>query len=711
MESLLWLAFLFLPGMAMSEFLALWRKEDSLSIRVAWAFAIGTSFNVALFFMRSFTGLTIIQTMAASVSLSILLLFISAATRRKFSFPKKPCKADIALLLLILVQSAILYSHFEKFPIFPQFRTADFEAHVRIATDYSRGNIPPLHDQLLYYGIYYILSPLLIFSEAEPLILIREGMGILVSLSPLAVYLASHHVFGNPRSALVCVAVWVLGGFVWHGMTLNTGLYPNFYSILSSFWLIAIAVQFARERAWRIGISVTRENSERRLQFPSVSLSFFPILLLMLLNALLSHYTILFIVLLLPLPLFFYARQNQARLSSYFILGSFLLPLAAGFLAFPQIMPVLTGFLTGGAAVPRPTPLSSMIPFPVLSHMVAEITNDFLSIFLLSSIATYAFLLKRRRNTLLYLPIAWLALILVLSPLNDASWRFAFVALAPLTLIGGHSLSKVLPDGFGMRRYETYGRISKALVFSFLVLFPTFFPNSWGATSLAESMTNTYIVAESERADLKAMKWIESQGIPSKQILSVTDSRFLYSELIISRKVLYAPEATVEGGRITWNDPSQVAVFASHNNIRYLILTKVMTEKLGECPMFLEVSLNINSTNVKPSGKVRFDIEHSADRDLTGALVIDDQWFPVQTMNGTQSVIITFFEGEHEVFAAFGSTSTERVKITVSEERGPPIRVGVPRDYCYPFLAFNAYILRVSTVYEDDYVKILKLGG
>ena len=711
-EFLVWLAFLFFPGLAIGEFFALWRKDDPLSIRVAWTFGIGMSFNVALFFLRNFVPLGVLDTTLLSAALASVLLSFSLATRRRFSFPKMPTKTDFAMLHLLLTISAIVFLPFAKFPIFPQFGSVDFQSHVRIIQSYASGNMPALDGQLLYYGYAYLLSPLLAMGNGEPLVLTRQGMAVLVALSPLSVYLVSHRLFNSAKKALSCVIVWVFGG-VWFGVVFNSGLYPNFYSILSSFWLVAISIRFMKDTGFaQVNITV---NGERKFAFDALWLSRFPILVILILNALLSHFTILFTFLLLPAVLFVYGLRHQVLKRGVILLAAFAAPIGIGLALFPQTIPHLFFFLSGSGIPPRPTFLSSLVPFPVLSYMVAEITNDWLSIFLLASLAVYSYLLLRRKgNIMMLIPLALFVLVVTLSPLNTVAWRFAFVALMPLTFIGGYCLSEILPSNYSIKHDYGYGRTLRAVGFFALVLFPIFLPNSWSATSVGSSLTDTSTVADSDMADLKAIRWIQTNIPPSEKLMSVTDSRFGFSELLDVRKIYYAPQERVNGSAFVWNDPSQAGVFAGRNNITYLIVTKVITENLGRCPDNFGVTLRANATSVRPGGRVSFDIQQSSKADLPGALVINDEVVIVETVNGAQNMVIQFNEGptkEFSVFAIFGSASTERMTVSVSDGYGASAQVGLPSDYCWPWYSFNPYTLRVATVYQDDYVKILRLGG
>ena len=716
---LLFVGLLLGSGIAVGEFFKFWRKEDSLIIRLGWAFGLGASFNVFLFFARSFIPITVSQTIALTIVISFLLLAVSMLSRHAFSFPKRPTRHDAGFLFLLAISFTLVFSQFAKFPVFPQFRSDDLELHARIVGDYAAGRIPAIFSQALYYGSTYLVSAFAFLENGEPLVSSRHGIAILVALSPLAIYLAAFHLFGNQKAALTSALLWVIGAYNWHGMVFNSGLYPNFYSILSSFWLLAISIRFMREEGFsKVSVLV---GASPRFSFSSMWFFRLPLLLLVMANALLSHYTIAFVFAILPIILLAYGYAHRVFRRGIVLALSFSLPLVGGFLLFPELPPLMLGFLSGGGFPPRPTFLSSLMPLPVLSHMVAEVTNDWLSLFLLASIFVYSYVVvKKRFSLLLLIPLLLFVFIVVISPLEVISWRYAFMALMPLTPISGYCLSLLLPDRFSFRKSQTYGRIFKVTAFSFLIVFPVFLPNSWSAKSLGESMTDTSVVAASEYADLKAMKWIAA-NLPNKEflpvkILSVSDSRFLYSQLVTSQGIQYAPRELVNGSHFPWNDPSQLAIFAARNGIDYLIVTRVITETLGTCAKTLNIELVANSTSVKPGGEVLFTIAQSASKDLPGALIVNDEWIQIETVNGTQGVTLTFQrEGIFKVSAIFGTTVTERIRVDVVGSNPTPTlgaSVGVPADYCHPWFSMNPYLLgNIKTVYEDEYVRILKLGG
>lgn len=614
------------------------------------------------------------------------LIISIAYLPEKLSFPK-PIRSDIMPFIPVLFIALVELAYFQAFPIFPQFRSADFEQHVRIATDYSHGSVPEISNQVLYYGAEYLLSLGLLLGGI-PMATIRYEMAMLVALSPLWFYLASLKLTGSHRVAWMTSLFYSLTGFVWFGMVFVSGLYVNFYGVLASLLLIVATKDFiARKvRAWSLVL-----------------------LSLALVNAFLSHYTILLIV--PPLVAFALARSRSERVFGRGLLASMMLlvPLGIGALLYQGLISTLFGFLGGGATFLGGTWLSQRIPLPSLSYMVAEVNNDWLTAFLLVPAFTiFVAMLARKPSSERLLLLGWFLVAIGAVPFALISWRFAFVALVPLILMVGPILSLPI-QGIKLKFPK---RLSDPLPLNAvgimaLMFFPVFIP-SWSSTALVAPFADVQ-QADQQIADYEAMRWMSRNipGIQGKMSLSVTDWRFIYSPLFGASEMAYAPDF-----RIIPTDPFSVASLAINQSASYVIVTKEMTIPRFPCNKPFDLTLSANATSVKVGDSVRFDMKSNAKVNASLTLIIEDFGEETGLMNGKAFVVVMFSEeGTYTVYAQLGTMVTYPIKVDVGSNPTPQFAtVGVPERFCDPWFFFTPYSLKGSEiVYENEGAKVFRL--
>ena len=126
-------------------------------------------------------------------------------------------------------------------------------------------------------------------------------MALLVVLSSLLFYSATKRIFSSSRAALICSSIYVLSGTIWFASVFDSGLFANFYGILSALFLIiallGVINDFRAPAAWII-------------------------FLIAVINAYFSHYTLLTIlpaILLIPVLQFFHSSKNRSATIEYLI--------------------------------------------------------------------------------------------------------------------------------------------------------------------------------------------------------------------------------------------------------------------------------------------------------------------------------------------------------------------------------------------------------
>src|SRR5271157_2888979 len=97
---LLYILFIFLPGIGMGEILHLWRDRDSIMERLALALGLGISLDAVVFLIRT-SGFGPLKGMDSNtvylvMVLGLVLLAIPIVKTKSFSFVVKPRGVDIA---------------------------------------------------------------------------------------------------------------------------------------------------------------------------------------------------------------------------------------------------------------------------------------------------------------------------------------------------------------------------------------------------------------------------------------------------------------------------------------------------------------------------------------------------------------------------------------------------------------------------------------
>src|SRR5207245_5746851 len=189
---------------------------------------------------------------------------------RRFHFPVKVVSTDLLIAVMTLGLGLLLLLQFNKYPIFPEYQSPDYQIHVEIAQSLLSGTLTSIPSGVLYFGVHFQLASAILLVGGEPLVVVQRTMAVLVLFSPLFVYLASVELFENQFVGLLNVAIYTFSGTIWFGSIFNSGLYANFFGIVIALFLLSSL------------ISVTKPNAPRLI---------WAVFLLSTVAAYMSHYT------------------------------------------------------------------------------------------------------------------------------------------------------------------------------------------------------------------------------------------------------------------------------------------------------------------------------------------------------------------------------------------------------------------------------------
>ena len=565
---LLYLGVVFLPGIGLGELLRLWREGQSLVERFAMAFGLGLCIDtVALVAKTSgykVAGIVLAGigagTLYAVMAVGLIALALGVLRNKRFGFPVKPQKVELAVFLIVLVQGIIILAHFAKYPIFPEYQSQDYAAHVQLVQGLISGSLTSIPSGVLYYGVHMQLASALVFVGGEPLVTVRWAMAILVLLSTPLFFLAGAKIFSSRLAAVIVTAIYAISATIWFGSVFNAGLYANFFGILVSLFLV---------------VAVLNAQAEVR------SVSAWVALALAVFTAYFSHYTTLTLlpaILLLPfLQLLVKPRPRWTQFLPPIIVC---LPGALVALAEPALVTNVLhlveesiGVVAGG------TLLSSLLaPLPVLSYMAVETTYDIGFVVMLAFVAICVWKSVATRSARLLLLLVWFATLMVASPLSVQAWRFSYEALVPFTLMAAYGFWVILPKTNATRatrRRRTFrGSGTQTTYFALAVILVLLVAGSWGEQVVADAAVDTSYLSQAQNSDNKAIYWLGQNTPANSTYLSVSDWRFTYTGLLIGRQTFYQFASTQD----------QAVSIARSAHTSYIIVTYIVTVSLPPDP-------------------------------------------------------------------------------------------------------------------------------
>jgi len=556
-------ALLFLPGVA---FMELFRLGGDLPFaeRLGLAFGLSMAVDVLVLVFRT-SGLLVGSqlmigifpgTLELVLGASLVVLAAAVALRRKVTFYVRPARYDLYVLGLVAAQALLVVAHFSKYPIFPQFQSVDFTQHVQITTDLQAGRLTMFPGGILYYGAHLLMGSLVALSGDLVLVATQYAMGMLAVFSPLLVFVAVSSLTESRRVGLIATLLYVSTGFVWFGSVFDAGLYANFYGILSILLLFALVpVVLMQPRSPGVWVALVL----------AVGSGYF------------SHYSYVTVIpALVALPIALFALERRVSLPALAIPAVLVIPGAVAVLLRPDLASLLVQFVQaqGGGNVAGDTSLSGYLAgWPVLRYVVVEIADDIGAIVSLALAALGVYVAVRSKNPAVWMLVVWLLAILVVAPFTEAAWRFSYMALVPITMIGALGIDSLVPNTeeralrqrSKMRGRRSDGRYRLGLLG---VLFLLLVVNSWSWQLLGDALSNGGANNQTQHGVLMAMRWMNATTPRGSLVVSVTDSDYNYFQLLYGRASGYAPLAT----------PDQVVAASTSSGVpTYVVLTKVGT--------------------------------------------------------------------------------------------------------------------------------------
>ncbi len=576
-----YLLMIFLPGIGFGELLGVWREDDRIADRLAYAFGLGLAVDTFVFVVRTsgvkLLGFTLAGLDLFTVYFPILAgsvaLIASFALRRRFVWPVKPKALDLVLLLVILIQGLMVLLYFQKYPIFPEYQSADYANHVQFAQGLISGSYTSVPRGILYFGVHYQLASALLLVGGEALVTAQRTLAIMVVLSPLLFYLAIGRIFGSKEAGFVIAVIYSLSGTIWFDSVFNSGLYANFFGMLASLFLV---VGFA---------DLTGKVRSGRLWL---------VYLVALVTAYFSHYTVVTLFpALLAVPVIHYVRSRSGLLGYLAPPVVSVAPGVVGLAVYPGVLSLVIALAEagGGSISGGSTFLSSAFSgWPVLHYMSLEVYSDIAFVFLFIFTAIYVYRGVISKVSLFSIPVVWFLSLLIASPFNVNAWRFSFEALVPLTLMAGFGVFTLIPKvnpNRGKRRSADYGQYGKSLVVIAILLIPLV-AFSWGQQSLSDSLSNTSVSSQAQQDVYNALYWLKNNTSTSSRYLSVSDWRFTYTSLFFGRTTDYSFASV----------PADALKFAKQNGDQFIIVTNVVTVQLPPVPSLFPWNNFQNSANL-----------------------------------------------------------------------------------------------------------------
>lgn len=553
----LYFAVVFLPGIGFGEFFNLWKRYESISQRLALGFALGLVIDTIAFALRDYGprlfGLPAMgidrPTLYALMLLGLSLFLVAAAHRRKVLFAKRPHGKDVLVWLLLAVLAIMIELYLTKFPIFPEFQSGDFSAHVTYAETVASGSSPP-GVGVLYDGVRFQLASALLLIGGEGLITSRDAIAVLVVLSPLVFYLASADIFENATAGIIVTSLYALTATIWFVSVFNTGLYSNFFGIIITLFLIVLV-------KWVIDEPKSK----------AVWLAF----LMGVFAAYFSHYTTITVIPALVVISLLQLWKERSRFRNYIApVGVLVLPLLVVLVLRPTFFHYLLGLaISGGGSVSNTTYLSKLLAsVPVLQYIAAEVSDDVAVLVLsfLAAVCSYATLKSRKFGIF---PFLWLISLLIAAPFDVSAWRFSFEAIVPLTLMAGYGLYLVLSSLNRRISLQSHRFLRVTSIVIILFLLPLLY-GSWGNRVVTDSISNVSSTSQVQRDVYTSIYWLKSNTPANSTYLSITDWRMTYTGLMIDRPTYYK----------YFSDQNQSLQYAHQVGAEYIIVTQQVTLNL-----------------------------------------------------------------------------------------------------------------------------------
>lgn len=549
--------FLFFPGFFLALILGLFKEEKSL----VEVFAISAALSVAFDSLFLFANSQVFNVGVKGVigAMTVTLLGLSGVTAGRLTNRRnmpnvKLSKLDAWFGLLTLIEGFVIALQFIKYPLFPEIDSQDFLSHGEIVNTLINQPIP-FAQNILYYGIHYILAFGTVLSGESGIFAARDIMGILALLSPFWVFYATKNLFDSERAALAISGVYVLTGTVWFGMVFVSGLYPNFYAILASMLLIGSLAALMRDR--------NKGN--------------WSVYLLALAAASLSHFSL---ILIFPAMVVYILAKSRGRNKLNAVASVPILASPIALLIFPSLLGVIASLYRGSSGFNLPpTFLSSVFAsIPSVANIFALMQDDFAALSLILLSVAYVWKLKAWKKAEVMLPLVWFLTVMALAPQNDLSWRFSFDAIMPLVMMAGFALHSFTPKK--KERFSITERMPMKAMLLLAVVVPSSFLGSWTTQGLTAAASDTMFFNHFQNEEYTAMQWMSHQNISyfnpkdnkthyaEATYISVTDWRFRYADYLVGNAHVIVNYQDMSG-------PDNAAFDAVYRGAEYFIVTNI----------------------------------------------------------------------------------------------------------------------------------------
>jgi hypothetical protein len=580
---IIYLLFIFLPGIGFGELLGVLKKVNLLSEKLAIAFGLGLSIDTLTMMIRTskIDGLVGIDsaTVYFIIAIGLAALLVSIVTKRNFSLITSFTSIDLSILILILVQGGMLLLYFQKYPIFPQYQSADFINHVNYVEGLISGSISSIPQGLLYFGVHYQLATAVLLVGGEPLVTLQRTMALLITLTPLLFYFAAKKLFYDSTPAgLIAALIFTLSGTVWFVGPLDAGLYPNFFGIMAALFLIITFTLLSKEPK-SIGVWIL----------------FFAALI----NGYMSHYTFVTVlpaILLVPFLQYFvtaYKTRNFGWKKIWVpIIKSYLLPaliaiapVVVPFVVYPSIGKTALFLATsGGGIISGSTYLSNVFSsWPFLKYLAIGVYDDVELVVIFLLVAFYSYKIVSSKSAVSSIPFIWFISLAIVAPPNVSAWRFSYEAIVPLILMASAGMLVLLPlSGKKKERRSTidqrFGQASSrspllmgAIV---IIVLGAILVGAYGQMMIFDAISNTSVSSQSQSNVYTAIYWLKENTPNNSQYLSVSDWRFTYTSVMIERSTYYTFVST----------PASGIALAKNISAQYIIVTNIVTAQVPNQP-------------------------------------------------------------------------------------------------------------------------------
>ncbi len=556
---LVYLGFVLIPGLGVSELFGLFRKESTLVERFAIAFGFGLSIDTLVMAIRTSgfvwaSSAPDLLTVEATIAGGLALLLAGVVLHRRLDFPRRPVGSDLVVLALMGILSGVILLYFQKYPIFPQYFSYDPLGHALDVQSLLAGTQPTIPAGILYFGLHYQFAAALLLTGSSALDGTRAVMAILVVLSTSMFYLVGQRIFSSPKVALTAALFYALSGAIWFVPAFDSGIYNNFFGVDMTLFLVVVFIDL--ESSW---------SRKAWVGF-----------LLALPGFYFSHYTAVTIIpALLLVPALGIARKKE-KVRTLLPFAVLVAPIVAGIAAYPSVLStLLTVANSSGAAFSGGTTLSGALAgWPVLGYMVGEYYYDigFLMLLVLGGICLWKMVLPKLSNELI-LPV-WMASVMVVSPFGLIAWRYSYEALVPLMLLAAGGASYLVPAVRRGRRGnpEKNGYWRPLAVIGVILLVTV--AGAWTPMMVAQSASGASSSAQNQSDVLAAITWLGSNTPSNASFLSVSDWRFIYTEALVNRFTVFQYEPT----------PTLAITALKGSNIRYIVVTNIVTVSLAPVP-------------------------------------------------------------------------------------------------------------------------------